>query len=66
MIRIASNTGFSRGSRGAVANGESDMIDSLHASEELSLRGVDLVCPSSVGSVYDNHNADMCRRKVGL
>lgn len=38
MIRIDSRTGFSRGSRGAAANGESDIVGSIHESEGLCSR----------------------------
>ena len=52
MIRIKSRTGFSLGSSGAAAKGESDMMKSIHELAESGLRRDDSSGAFSVDSVY--------------
>lgn len=51
MIRIESRTGFSLGSSGAVAKGESDMMECIHELVESCFR-IDDLYRSVLGSRY--------------
>ena len=51
MIRIDSSTGFSRGSRGGAAKGESDMMISIHGSEEERSAGLQVLWHSFVDTL---------------